>query len=119
MQQELSKIISAAQKRSQQSLEESKAAAKMRKIPWLSVDQALPQNDSAKPAKQRKYYLVKLSTSGLMTVAVFGFQGLNWWVDTTGRLLCEEFGLRVAGWCPLPSQFGTDTLNHMDQSIIR
>ena len=42
----LCEIIQNAEHRSQQSLEEHKAAAKMRQIPWLSVDQALPQNDS-------------------------------------------------------------------------
>ena len=114
----LCEIIQNAEHRSQQSLEEHKAAAKMRQIPWLSVDQALPQNDSMKPAKERKYYLVKLSPSGLMTVATFGFKNHNWWVDTAGRLLAENLGLRVIGWCPLPSEMGKNVLNATDESPV-
>jgi len=110
MQDRLSKIIRDADRRSRQSLAESKAAAKVRTLPWISVEQALPQNDSGKMASDRRQYLVKLFPSEKMTVATFGQENRDLWVDTFGHLLIPEYGCKVTGWCPLPSSLGDNTV---------
>ena len=107
----LSEIIQDADRRSQQSLAESKAAAKVRTLPWISTEQALPQNDSGKKENERRQYLVKLSPSGKLTVATFGHKAGDFWIDTFGRLLTPEYGYKVTGWCPLPSSLGDNTMD--------
>jgi len=110
-QKSLSEIIQDADRRSQQSLAESKAAAKVRTLPWISVEQALPQNDSEKKESERRQYLVKLSPSGKMAVATFGHKAGDFWIDTFGHLLTPEYGCNVTGWCPLPSSLGDNTMD--------
>lgn len=105
-QKSLSEIIQDADRRSQQSLAESKAAAKVRMLPWISVEQALPQNDSTKKKSERRQYLVKLLPSGEMAVATFGHENHDLWIDMFGHLLIPEYGYKVTGWCPLPSSLG-------------
>ena len=106
----LSDIMRDAEQRSLQSAEESKTAAKMNTIPWIRVEQALPQNDYLKPLPQRRQHLVKLFPVGNMTVATFGYAGHDLWVDSFGRLLTLDYGQRVVGWCPLPSGMGDNTM---------
>lgn len=107
----LSDIIQAADRHSQQSLAESKAAAKVRALPWISIEQALPQNDSGKKESERRQYLVKLSRSGKMAVASFGHKTGDFWIDTFGHLLTPEYGCSVSGWCPLPTSLGDHTMD--------
>ena len=95
--------------RSQQNLEQAKAEKKIRALPWLSTEQALPQNDFGVPAKTRKKYLVRIMPCKRMAIAHFGYERHDWWIDTSGKLLTPYFGHTVVGWCPLPDDLGEDT----------
>lgn len=95
--------------RSQQCSTAHKAEKRLRMIPWLSTEQALPQNDFGVLAKNRRKYLVRIMPGKRMAIAHFGYECLDWWIDTSGKLLTPYFGHTVVGWCPLPVDLGEDT----------
>lgn len=95
--------------RSQQSLEQAKAAKKIRELPWISTEQALPQNDFRAQAEHRRQFLVRLMPRKHIAIAQFGYEGHDWWVTPNGRLLTPYYGYTVVGWCPLPTKLGEDT----------
>lgn len=109
MQNHLSEIIAHAEEKSQKSLAEHKAKKHLRKLPWISTELALPQNDHYLPLTARGLYLVKMLPNRRLTVANFGYDGHDWWVDTNGKLLTSYYGVNVVGWCPLPTSLGDDT----------
>ena len=100
MRDSLSAKLWSAQKRSTQSAIEEAAKAKMRMLPVISVEDALPLNDFG--VQHRRYYLVQTYPGGQLFVATFGYEGQNWWVGTHGCILSEEYGYEVTHWCPLP-----------------
>jgi len=110
----LDDIIYAAEERHQQSRAESEAKQRLRQLTWLSVQEALPLNDSATPPEQRRQYLVRLQPdercpARRFEVAHFGHGQEDCWVTPDGRLLLPCYGTTVVGWCPLPTDLGADT----------
>lgn len=105
----LDDIIRSAAERAQQSQAEHEAAKKVKRLPWIRAEQALPQNDDNLPLRQRRQFLVRLMPGKRLAVACFGYEGHDWWVTPDGRLLTADFGSSVVGWCPLPATLGTET----------
>ena len=102
MSSDLFSMIDAASKRSAQSLIESKATARIKKLPWIRADEVLPKNDFSLPFKDRKNFLVKTQPHDRLYVATFGHEGRDYWIDTSGLLLTPAYGRKVVQWCPLP-----------------
>ena len=110
----LSETIQNAELRAQQSAAAHEAKKKVKSLPWLSAEQALPQNDFATQAKERRLFLVRLMPGKRIAVAHFGYQHHDWWISPTGRLFAPHFGHTVVGWCPLPSNFGKSVCDDED-----
>lgn len=110
----LDDTIRGAAERARQSEEEHEAAKKVRRLPWIRVEQAQPQNDGGLPLRQRRQFLVRLMPGKRLTVAHFGYRSHDWWVTPDGKLLAPEFGSTVVGWCPLPASLGADTCDDED-----
>ena len=69
---------------------------------WIDVKDRLPENDYGKHWKDRQYYLVVISPSGLMRVAKYGYKDKDWWIDSHDCVLTKERYNEVTHWMPLP-----------------
>lgn len=100
---DLSNLIHDAARRSAQSHIESTAAAKIRKLPWIHISDALPKNDFDLPMRNRRQYLVRTQPMNRLHVATFGFEGRDYWIDTSGLLLTPRLWVQGHTMVSAPS----------------
>lgn len=83
---------------------------------WISVKERLPKNDYGVNYRDRRSYLVLLSPSKRMTVAVYGSGEYDWWVDAHFTRL---FGVwrRRAFPAPRP-QWRNMTMNEKGKKMV-